>query len=300
MPILKLDQPYPLNESFKDRSLKCGLFGLFVFLFLFVFRPFEIGELQDQLLKVSFGYGMLCFVVMFVLNVVLFNLFPKYFSESKWTVQRELIWSVVNLLCIGGANFIYSFLLHITVANLYSMILILTYTLAVGLFPITVAVIINYNRWNHKYEKESEALNPMIEAEVSAKPLSDIAQVKFLAENGSPELEIWPHHFLYAKADDNYVELYYLINDQKSRKVIRNTLKNLHSFLPMQPNFYRCHKSFVINLDYVKHISGNAQGYKFHLNHADELIPVSRANNDFVKKYFTDRPKNTHFEPKRV
>ena len=114
------------------------------------------------------------------------------------------------------------------------------------------------------------------------------------------ELEILPEHFLYAKADDNYVEVYHLMNEQKQRKVIRNSLKSIHAFLPTQINFYRCHKSYVINLDYVNHISGNAQGYKFHLKNTEELIPVSRSNNEFVKNYFTNRPKNTHIKSKSV
>lgn len=301
MTTLKLNNPYPLNESFRDRTFKCGLFGLFVFLFLFVFRPFEIGGLKENLLKVSLGYGMVCFAMMFFLNVFLFNSLPNYFNESQWTIKRELIWSVVNLVLIGSANFIYSNIIDITNVNLGSLLLFLTYTLAVGLFPITLVVIFNYKRWNNKYETESEVLNPLIESEIS-KPSKVVERevIKFLAENGSVELEILPEHFLYAKADDNYVEIYYLMNEQKQRKVIRNSLKSIHAFLPILSNFYRCHKSYVVNLDFVNHISGNAQGYKFHLKNSDELIPVSRSNNEFVKNYFTNRPKNTLFEPKSV
>jgi DNA-binding LytR/AlgR family response regulator len=68
----------------------------------------------------------------------------------------------------------------------------------------------------------------------------------------------------------------------------------------MHQNFYRCHKSYVINLDQVNHISGNAQGYKFHLKSAEDLIPVSRSNNEFVKNYFTNRPKNNQIDSKSV
>jgi hypothetical protein len=293
---LKLANPYPLNESFKDRTIKCVFFGLFVFVFLFAFRPFEIGGLKDYLLLISFGYGIVCFGMMFLLNVVLFNNLPNYFSEIKWTIKRELIWSVINLLCIGSANFIYSYFLDITILNLGSLLLFLTYTLAIGIFPITAVVIINYTRWSNKYVTESEALNPMVEAEANKSLVITAEKLRFFAENGSLELEILPACFLYAKADDNYVELYYLGNDIKTRKVIRNSLKNIHSFLPAAQNFYRCHKSYVINLDQVNHISGNAQGYKFHLKYGEDLIPVSRSNNDFVKNYFTNRPENAQIE----
>lgn len=300
MTSLKLANPYPLNESSKDRTIKCIVFGLFVFVFLFVFRPFNISGLHDQLLVVAIGYGLVCSSIMIILNVFLFNAFPNYFNERNWTIKRELIWSLVNLMCIAIANFIYSYFIDITILNLNSFLLFLTYTLAVGLFPIGAAVLINYTRWNHKYESETEALNPIIEADIISFTPQEMERVRFFAENNSLELEVLSAHFLYAKADDNYVELYYLQDDIKNRKVLRNSLKNIHAFLPRQQNFYRCHKSYVINLDHVNHISGNAQGYKFHLKSTEELIPVSRANNEFVKNYFTNRPKNTQIGSKNV
>jgi hypothetical protein len=297
---LKLANPYPLNESFKERTIKCIVFGLFVFGFLFVFRPFNINGLKDQLFKIAIGYGVVCSCVMIILNVFLFDTFPNYFNERNWTIKRELIWSIINLVCIAIANFIYSYFIGITILTTGSFFLFLTYTLAIGLFPISAAVLINYTRWNNKYELETEALNPIIEAEIISVISQDIELVRFFAENNALELEILPIHFLYAKADDNYVELYYMQNGIKNRKVLRNSLKKIHAFLPSQQNFYRCHKSYVINLDHVNHISGNAQGYKFHLKSADELIPVSRSNNDFVKNYFTNRPKNTQNDSKDV
>ena len=44
------------------------------------------------------------------------------------------------------------------------------------------------------------------------------------------------------------------------------------------PNFHiiRCHRSFVVNLDHVIEVGGNAQGLKLHLNMLEDYIPVSR------------------------
>jgi hypothetical protein len=290
---IKLDSPYPLNESFKERTIKSVIFGVFVSLFLVAFRPFDMDALKNHLLLVSLGYGMVCSVVMFILNILVFNALPNYFSETQWTIKRELIWSVVNLLSIASGNFIYSIIMHITAFNFGSFLLFIAYTLAVGIFPITVVVMIKFSRWRHKYEAESQVLNPIIEAESNIIHHFDSHKLKFFSDNGSLELELMSSDFLYAKADDNYVEVHYLQNGKKHRKILRNTLKNTHGFLPMQENFYRCHKSYVVNLDLVNHISGNAQGYKFHLKYTDELIPVSRSNNEFVKNYFTNHPKTT-------
>jgi DNA-binding LytR/AlgR family response regulator len=49
--------------------------------------------------------------------------------------------------------------------------------------------------------------------------------------------------------------------------------------------FYRCHRSYLVNLNYIRHISGNATGYKLHLEGVNDLIPVSRnLNNEIIEK----------------
>jgi DNA-binding LytR/AlgR family response regulator len=39
---------------------------------------------------------------------------------------------------------------------------------------------------------------------------------------------------------------------------------------------YKTHRSYLVNLNYVEHVTGNAQGYKLHLNSHEEKIPVAR------------------------
>jgi DNA-binding LytR/AlgR family response regulator len=49
-------------------------------------------------------------------------------------------------------------------------------------------------------------------------------------------------------------------------------------------NIYRCHKSYLVNLAKVNHVSGNAQGYKLHLKDVEDQIPVSRKLNEEIKE----------------
>jgi DNA-binding LytR/AlgR family response regulator len=48
------------------------------------------------------------------------------------------------------------------------------------------------------------------------------------------------------------------------------------------PQFFRCHRAYIVNLAAVEHVSGNAQGYKLHLKDVAELIPVSRNLNSVL------------------
>ena len=162
--------------------------------------------------------------------------------------------------------------------------------MAIGVFPITAVVLINQARLNNKFKGESLLINALVENSVKEIPPTQNLAIKILSENGSVELELLPEDLLFAKSDDNYVEIVFFHNGKKSRKLIRNTLKNIHAMFPDHQDFYRCHKSYVVNLIRVNHISGNAQGYKLHLKDTDEIVPVSRSNNENIKLLFAQRP----------
>ncbi|NNK69400.1 MAG: LytTR family transcriptional regulator [Flavobacteriaceae bacterium] len=45
----------------------------------------------------------------------------------------------------------------------------------------------------------------------------------------------------------------------------------------------RCHRSYIINVDHVQHISGNLQGYQLELSGFQDLVPVSRSYTRRIK-----------------
>ncbi len=284
-----LNKPYPLSSSIATRWRNCALFSTFVFLFLYLFKPFEISSLSTTLFAVALGYALVCFLVMALLNVALFSALPNYFSEDKWNVKRELFWALLNILLIGIANFFYSVSIGIANFSLLNLYWFELYTLAIGVFPVTATILVNHARLNTKYENESQIINPLIDDYKKDIRSQESTPITFVSENGTKELELLSDDFLFAKSDDNYVELFYLENGKQSRKVVRNTLKNISTCLPDHHHFLRCHKSYIVHLKQVRHISGNAQGYKLHVNGTDELVSVSRTKNDVIKHYFTDR-----------
>ncbi|MDP2176033.1 MAG: LytTR family DNA-binding domain-containing protein [Bacteroidota bacterium] len=280
-----LSQPYPLNESIKWRLLNSFLFGTFVFLFLFIFQPFELSKLPYNILPIALGYGAVCFVMMAILNLGVCMSFPNCFSENSWTTKKEILWTILNVFLIGLANYIFSFLIKITAFTWENLFLFEAYTIAVAVFPLTISILLNQVRLNNKFEKQAQQLNEDIEEK----------QSKFIAETvhnrktiGIDEFELMVDNFLYAKADDNYVTIYYINNETVSRKMLRNTLKNVYLLFTEHTEILKCHKSYIVNLNHVQRISGNAQGYKLHLKGTDEILPVSRTLNENIKLYFAD------------
>jgi hypothetical protein len=284
---INFNKPYPINDSLKDRWRNCVLFSSFVFLFLYIFKPFELSKLPEGHFLIALEYGIVCFVIMSLLNVVVFLTYPKPFAESNWTTGKEILWTMINVILIGLGNYLFSIgkgFIDFTWVNLFWFEV---YTITIGAFPITVTTLINQARLSNKFETQSQQLNQQIENRHIDPAIQESSSIRFFSENGTEEIALAPQDFLYAKSDDNYVEIYYINNTLPSRKIIRNTLKNVSNLLGEHEDFFRCHKSYIVNLKQVNHISGNSQGYKLHLKGSEELVPVSRAHNDTIKQYFT-------------
>jgi len=81
------------------------------------------------------------------------------------------------------------------------------------------------------------------------------------------------------EASDNYVYIHYLNNDNLEKKMDRISLKKIENILINLEanNFYRIHKSFIVNADYINRIVGKSQSLKLKLFHLEKEIPVSRS-----------------------
>jgi len=63
---------------------------------------------------------------------------------------------------------------------------------------------------------------------------------------------------LYFRADSSYTEIHFT---DSSKIVISRTLKNIEETLDEQHNFFRCHKSYLINMKYVSGYVKSDGGY---------------------------------------
>ena len=89
---------------------------------------------------------------------------------------------------------------------------------------------------------------------------------------------------------NNYIKVYHEKKGSLSYSIIRSTLKKTEEILVDHTNFFKCHRAYIINLDKVIHVEGNAQGYKVKIQGHDDLIPVSRnLNSEFSDKLLAYR-----------
>lgn len=83
---------------------------------------------------------------------------------------------------------------------------------------------------------------------------------------------------LFFEANDNYVCIYYLSSEDSLKKHMeRLSLKIIETLIDEYSKpFYRVHKSYIINPEFLAEIKGRSQAYRLKLDKVEKLIPVSR------------------------
>ncbi len=287
-----LSRPYQLNTSARHHARVALFFGGFVFLFLFVFRPFGLDRLVAQLPMLALGYGAVCTGIMLLLNVGVARLLPQWFDETRWTMGRELLWTTVNVALIGLGNALYTAGIGLAPWSFATIGNFTLFTVAVGLFPIALSVVLNEARLSREYARSSQQINADLEEEAgSPHPVPEpVERILIPTEGNTADLELDVEALFFIRSADNYIEIHHRSGKALERTVLRGSLKAVEDALSVNDRFLRCHKSHLVDLQKVQRVSGNAQGLKLHLEQVEDPIPVSRQLTITVRERLAVRP----------
>lgn len=283
-----LSKPYRLAGKGVVAWRNAAGFGGFVFLFLGLFQPFGLSAPGGRIWPVALGYGVVCAGCMLLLNWLVPKVAPRFFSEPRWTVGREIGWTLLNVALIGLANWLYSSAIGLVRPDLAGMLRFGGFTLLVGSFPIAAGVLLNEARLSKRYRDGSDDLNARLpEQAPEAGPTPSVAvaavpedrRLTIPSELGRDDFTLPVRELLFIRSAGNYLEVHHLEGGQLARKVVRGSLKMVEASLAEWPRLLRCHKSYVVNLDRVVKVGGNAQGFHLCLDHGEERVPVSRSLN---------------------
>ncbi|GAA4411268.1 LytTR family DNA-binding domain-containing protein [Nibrella viscosa] len=272
-----LKQPYPIEEAGNRLMFRIACIGAFVGLFLLLFQPFGLSLWQTEYktLKIL-GFGLITFVITAFNYFVWPAIWPRQFSDERWTVGREIALVLLNILLIALGNMLYMTWMighPAYVTDLVSAILI---TFLVGIFPVAGSIIFNYIVQLKKYSRTA-AEAPVHEP----KPVlpSGEQPLVLLAENEKDTVTVKPSSLLYIESSDNYSTIVTDEDGRAQKTLLRSSLSRLEGQIT-HPAIVRCHRSYIVNLDRVEKVTGNAQGYKLHMLNAQHVVPVARKYND--------------------
>lgn len=96
------------------------------------------------------------------------------------------------------------------------------------------------------------------------------------SENSSEKLQLMVSNVLLINSADNYVEIVYKEEDMVKKKMIRNSMKNIEHQIGQYTSFIRCHRTFIININYVDNLKRKLNNHWLRIIDYYEMVPVSR------------------------
>lgn len=289
-----INQPFPIDYSSGSQLRKATLIGLFIGLFLLIFQPFGLNlwETSNKVLKIL-GFGLVTFVVTVFNFIIVRRLFPRLYVEEKWTVGREIVALMTNILLIAVANRLYlGWLVGPEEADGMSWSGMVLVTFLVGLFPVTGLVFVSYITQLKKYSQAAARLpihthnnevattknTPSVQVSETS-----VTTITLVADNEKDMVILAATDLLFIESSDNYCTVTYLKNAQVAKPLLRSSLGRMEKQI-VHPYIVRCHRSYIVNLDRVERVTGNAQGYKLHLLSGQFVVPVARQYNETIDR----------------
>jgi len=281
-----LDQEYPAPRPTKRSITTSILFGLFIGLFLWFFEPFDINlSTGEDDVSDMFFYGLITTVVLLIFLCLLPLLLPKYFLDKNWRVKHQMLYYLTILFVIATVNGIYTNYINnlsFTWANYWWMI---SRTFVLGGIPIAFITLIDYHRKSSLNIKQAEDIP--IRTNIHGTENSNHSY-QIVTDLKTETIQFDEDDFYYAVAVGNYIDLYSMSDGVMKKETYRVSLSSFEDQL-VSPSLKRCHRSYVVNLNKVDSISGNAQGLKIALKNHPDIIPVSRKYIPNVRAYYVDR-----------
>lgn len=264
-----LNQPYPDEDDL--RSLITGALsgGLVVSVILALFQPFGLHEAGSDVYYYCLVFGVISFVVAISFDIISIYVLGLRRDQPNWTLWKWVVSIIVMVLLIATANFTYISYAFVGSFDPSRFGFILYITAVVGIFPVFIFGTLR----TIKNLKANQQLAQTIHTK-SIEEISSIVDLPIL--NSKATFTIDTQTILHIEAMQNYVNVYYTDGDEVKKEVIRNTLTAIEKAIST-PSIVRCHRSYLVNIDKIHTVEGNAQGLQLYLSgNGTQAVPVSR------------------------
>jgi|WetSurSiteA1Bulk_404760.scaffolds.fasta_scaffold06252_2 DNA-binding LytR/AlgR family response regulator len=255
--------------NIRDSFLLYASISMGLFLFMLFFQPFSIRFTDlNNVLIFNAGYGLIIFILLYAI----------YFFSGVFRLTDMEVFSYLNgfiLLVLSSVAFTF-YLRYVGQASIgfYTV-------LKIALICLAPPVILRIYRIRHELSLENEILwreNSLLQSR-----LQDITQDSsqkilefYSAETATDILRLRISDILMIRSADNYVAIYFRENGVARKKLIRNTLKNIEQLLRSYGQFIRCHRTCIINVEYIDKLHLKISASYVILKELNEHIPVSR------------------------
>jgi len=272
-----LNKPYPFVAEIKNKFLISFSFGLFIYLFLLIFQPFDIDEIIGSKSIYLLGFGIITILVLLFNYSALPAIFPKFFDLDKWKIKNQIVFILVVIAEIALLNFLYNSYVGYGNPQQHSLIYFVLITVSVGFIPVIMLVFITELFLSKKHQKTALEINSKIQFEKASNKIDNGSAIEIISESKSEHFTISESDLVFIKSEDNYCKVYFRTKGEIKNQLLRITLKNIEAQLKPFQDIIRNHRSYIVNKKQILKISGNARAYYLHFDGCEETVPISRS-----------------------
>lgn len=269
-----LSQPAPVNEKPWLSVLLCVAIVIFI---LAIFEPFNFRLNSLGQVWVLVGFALLTMLVTSIAFALFPKIFKRFYNPDKWTTGKSLLNNVFFLIIMGIGVVCYDYFIVMKQLPEYfpmGFLVDLLAALTIGIIPLSIITIITQNNALKRNLNSSKEINQILSERIKISPIKE--DLITLNKSTKESISIRPDDILYLESEGNYVNVHYRQDEKVTYKQIRSTIKQMEETLQNHPMFIRCHRAFIVNINYISNAEGNAQGYQLTLSNVPLEIPVSR------------------------
>lgn len=284
---------YPTRYQ-PENLFKSSLIVFFIILlFLLLFKPFGVydPELKMHYLFICFFHALGPALVLYLYFGIL-NYFRKTKNQSKWTLLNEYIQIGILLIFIGTTSFLMRDLLY-TNPNNWSWNYFFEEIRNCFVAGIFFYLFIRLASFYLESKKGSPFVLQFIPLMIKSETASLKPQLFITTQVKQDDFNLDIDELLFVKADGNYIELTRSNNHQITTEVKRISLTQFEAQITAYPHFFRCHRTYLVNMFKVEKVSGNSQGYLLSFDETNSKVPVSRKQIDSFNTYY-ERLRNQY------
>jgi len=264
----RLNKAFPYGGNFST-SFKTFLFiSGFITIFIFLFRSnqkFPDASTSYRLV-VSLLYGIATFAGA-SFNTLILYLTISNKAQDNWKVWKHILLYLLHFFTITILLFFLNAFLAEGLSDLTFLAVVKSFstTVLIGVIPVSIHVLYEQQKLYKNYYRqaleieENRKKKEVVEEDISI----TIGENTLLASD-----------ILFLESDKNYVNI---ILKDNTKTTVRASLKELEIKLERLQQFLRCHRAYIINIDTIQSVEGNAQGLKLSVPNSLLKVPVSRS-----------------------
>ncbi|WP_281310543.1 LytTR family transcriptional regulator DNA-binding domain-containing protein [Flavobacterium flavigenum] len=285
---LKNEIEYPRRYQSQNLPKSSVAVFLIILLFLLAFKPFGVydPELRMHYFFICFLHALAPALILFIYFRAL-NYVRKVKNKTQWNLLREYIYIGILFVLIGITSFLMRDLLY-TNSNNWSLKYLfeeIRNCLVAGVF---FYFFLRLSSYYLESKKGSPFILQFIPLQIEAEKAALLSNIFISTQVKQDDFNLNIDQLLFVKADGNYIELTKSIGSQTTTEVKRISLTQFESQITDYPHFFRCHRTYLINMFKIEKVSGNSQGYFLSFNETDIKIPVSRKQVESFNTYYQE------------